>query len=90
MTKTTTNKPNQTPSDLVVQVVQVIFFGSSQDQNSQETVDVTPTDLPRKSKGMDSKEEPKSLSHGNIHSSPQGSGCEGSPEPPSKSKGSPQ
>ena len=27
------------------------FFGLSQDKNSQETPDVTPTDLPKKSEG---------------------------------------
>ena len=62
------------------------FFSSSQDKNSQETADITPANLPKKSKGTESKDEPKILGHGNIHRSPQGSRGEGSPEPPSKLK----
>ena len=46
------------------------FFCSSQDKKSQEATDVTPTNLPKKSKVTESKDEPKSLSHGNVHSSP--------------------
>ena len=65
------------------------FFSLSQDKNSQETPDVTPTDLPKKS-GDRVERGAKSSNHGNIHRSPQGSGSEGSPEPPSKLKGSPQ
>ena len=46
------------------------LFGSSQDKNSQETADVTPTDPPKKSKVTESKDEPKSSRHGNVHRSP--------------------
>ena len=65
------------------------FFTSSQDKNSQETADVTLRDFPKESEVTESKNKPKSLSHRNIHRSPLGSGGEGSPEPSSKSKGSP-
>ena len=46
------------------------FFGLSQDKNSQEMPDVTPTDLPTKPEGTESKDEPNSSSHGNIHRLP--------------------
>ena len=67
-----------------------LHFKSSQDKNSQQTADVTFTDFPKESKVTESKDEPKSSSHGNIHRSPHGSGGGGSPKPSSKSKGSPQ
>ena len=43
---------------------------ASQDKSSQETADVTLTDLPKKSKVTELKNEPKSSSHGNVHMSP--------------------
>ena len=68
----------------------ILMNSLSQDKNGQETADVTPTDLPKKSDGTESKDEPKRSGHGNVHRSPQGSGGEGSHEPPPKSKGSPR
>ena len=66
-----------------------IFFTLSQDKNSQKTADVTLTDLPKESEVTESKDEPKGLSHGNVHRSPQGLGGEGSPEVPLKLEGIP-
>ena len=66
------------------------YFSLSQDRNSQGTADVTPTEPPKESEGTESKDEPKHPSHRDVHKSPQAAGGEGSPEPSSKSKGSPQ
>ena len=66
------------------------YFGSSQDKNSHETADVTPTEPPKKSEETKSKDDHKSSSHGDVHKLPRGLGGEGSPELSSKSKGSPQ
>ena len=55
------------------------FCASSQDKNSQETADITLTDLPKKSEVTGSKDEPKNSSHENVHRSPQGSGGKSSP-----------
>ena len=46
------------------------YFILSQDKNSQETTDVTPTELPKKSQETESKDDPTSSSHGDVHKSP--------------------
>ena len=45
-------------------------FSLSQDKNSQGTVDVTPTETPKKSEGAKSKNDPKGSSHRRVHKSP--------------------
>ena len=66
------------------------YFSLSQDKNSQETADVTPTEPPKESEGMESKDEPKRSSRRNVRKLPRSSGGEGSLEPSLKLKGSPQ
>ena len=66
------------------------YFSLSQDQNSQGTADVTPTETPKKLEGAKSKIYPKGSSNRRVHNSPRGSADEGSPEPFSKSKQSAQ
>ena len=62
------------------------YFGSNQDQNSQETADVTPTKTPKKSEEAKSKNDPDDSSHRRVDRSPQDSGCEGPPGSFSKLK----
>ena len=66
------------------------YFGSSQDQNSQGTADVTSTKTPKKLEGAKSKNDPEGSSHRRIHKSPRGSAGEDSPEPSSNLKQSRQ
>ena len=46
------------------------YFGLSQDKNSQETADVTPTEPPKESEGIESKDEPKHPRCRDVHKSP--------------------
>ena len=46
------------------------YFNLSQDQNSQGTADVTPTETPKKSEGAKSKDDPEGSSHGDVLKSP--------------------
>ena len=46
------------------------YFGLSQNQNSQEAVDVTPIDTPKKSEEAKSKNDPDGSSCGRVDKSP--------------------
>ena len=46
------------------------YFGLSQDQNSQENADVTPTETPKKSEEAKSKNDPNNSSHRREDRSP--------------------
>ena len=45
------------------------YFGPSQSQNSQETVNVVPVDTPKKSEEAKSKEDPDNSNHQSIDES---------------------
>ena len=62
------------------------YFGLSQNQNSQETADVTPIDTPKKSEEAKLKNDPDGSSHRRVDKSLQGSTGEGPPKPSSKFK----
>ena len=60
------------------------YFG--QESVSQETVDVTPIDTPKKSEEAKLKNDPDGSNHRRVDKSPQGSAGEDPPKPSSKSR----